>query len=168
MSFILVGTQRTIRFTDPGDLAFLRFFPEIDLKEQALKLTTDPDHKFDLAIGLDDVESALEIARATPAPENEAKWKVVGDRALAVWRFDLAKECFEHAGDVSSLFLLHLATGDRQALAELAASAGQSSLFWEIPVGAVICIRSLCPFDARVLLPFVIMIDNVINADQDS
>lgn len=96
-----------------------------DLKEQALQLTTDPDHKFDLAIGLNDVESALSIARSTPAPENEAKWKIVGDRALAAWRFDLAKECFENAGDVSSLFLFHLAAGDRPALQELAKTAGK-------------------------------------------
>lgn len=98
--------------------------PFTDLKQQALQLTTDADHKFDLAITLNDVESALSIARTTPAPENEAKWKVVGDRALSTWRFDLAKECFLNAGDVSSLFLLHLATGDRTALSELARSAG--------------------------------------------
>jgi len=100
-----------------------RFLDAHDLKEQALQLTTDPDHKFDLAIGLNDVESALSIARSTPAPENEAKWKTVGDRALAAWRFDLAKECFENAGDVNSLFLFHLATGDRSALQELAKTA---------------------------------------------
>ena len=96
----------------------------LDLKQQALELTTDSDHKFELSISLNDVESALSIARTTPAPENEAKWKVVGDRALSSWRFDLAKECFQNAGDVSSLFLLHLATGDRAALSELAKSAG--------------------------------------------
>ena len=96
----------------------------VDLKEQALHLTTDADHKFDLAIGLNDVETALSIARTTPAPENEAKWKVVGDRALGIWRFDLAQECFQNAGDVSSLFLLHLATGDKQALRDLAKTAG--------------------------------------------
>ena len=97
----------------------------VDLKEQALQLTTDPDHKFDLAVALNDVESALSIARSTPAPEDAAKWKIVGDRALAAWRFDLAKECFENAGDVSSLFLFHLATGDQTALRELAGTAGE-------------------------------------------
>ncbi|KAF8306767.1 coatomer protein [Clavulina sp. PMI_390] len=105
-----------------------RFLDSQNLKEQALELTTDPDHKFELAISLNNIESALDIARSTPAPENEAKWKLVGDRALATWKFDLAKECFDNAGDVSSLFLLHLATGDKTALAQLALTAETKGL----------------------------------------
>jgi len=30
--------------------------------------------------------------------ESEVKWKALGDRALTVWRFDLAWEAFERAG----------------------------------------------------------------------
>ena len=30
-----------------------------------------------------------------------------------MWRFDLAKECFEKAGDLSALMLLLMAMGDR-------------------------------------------------------
>lgn len=102
-----------------------------DLKELALELTTDNDHKFDLAIALDDLDIALEIARGTPYPESETKWKAVGDRALAAWRFDQAKECFENAGDSGSLLLLYLATGDREGLGKLSASAvgkGQNNI----------------------------------------
>ena len=62
-----------------------------DLKELALSVSTDPDHKFDLAVQLDDLPTALAIATETPAPENETKWKAVGDRALAAWRFALAR-----------------------------------------------------------------------------
>lgn len=96
-----------------------------DHKELALKLSTDADHRFELAIALDDLETALELARVTPHPESEVKWKAVGDRALAVWKFDQAKECFEKAGDSSSLLLLLLATGDREGLARLSDSAGE-------------------------------------------
>ena len=60
-------------------------------------MTTDPDHKFDLSLQLDDLDSALEIVRTLPSAEAETKWKSVDDRALAVWRLDLARECFEHA-----------------------------------------------------------------------
>lgn len=95
----------------------------------ALQLTSDTDHKFDLAISLDDLEIALGIARATPSPESEVKWKAVGDRALAVWKFDQAKECYENARDASSLLLLYLATGDREGLSKLAALAGESFHF---------------------------------------
>lgn len=88
-------------------------------------MTTDPDHKFDLALQLDDLDTALEITRAVPELESEMKWKALGDRALAVWRFDLARECFEKANDLSALMLLLMATGDRSGLEALAAKAGQ-------------------------------------------
>lgn len=95
-----------------------------DLKELALQVTTDPDHKFDLALQLDDLDLAVEIARQVPEQEAEVKWKALGDRSLAVWRFDLAKECFEKANDLSALMLLLLSTGDRVALKTLADKAG--------------------------------------------
>ena len=66
-------------------------------------MTTDPNRKFDLTLQLDDLDSALEIVRNLPATEAETKWKSVGDCALAVWRFDLARESFEHASDLNSL-----------------------------------------------------------------
>lgn len=89
-------------------------------------MTTDADHKFDLALQLDDLDVALEIARSVPELEAEMKWKALGDRALAVWRFDLARECFEKANDLSALMLLLMATGDRVGLEALAAKAGRS------------------------------------------
>lgn len=87
-------------------------------------MTTDPDQKFDLSLQLDDLDTAVEIARGVPELEAESKWKAIGDRALAVWRFDLAKESFEKAGDLSALMLLLLSIGDREGLAKLAATAG--------------------------------------------
>lgn len=94
------------------------------LKELALEVTTDPDQKFELSLQLDDLDAAVEIARTVPELEAESKWKAIGDRALAVWRFDLARESFEKAGDLSALMLLLLATGDRDGLAKLAVQAG--------------------------------------------
>jgi coatomer subunit beta' len=98
-----------------------------DLKELALQVTIDPDHKFDLSLQLDDLESALEIVRSVPELEAEAKWKALGDRALAVWRFDLARESFEKAGDLSALMLLLMSTGDQEGLKALAEKAGEQS-----------------------------------------
>jgi coatomer subunit beta' len=94
------------------------------LKELALEVTSDLDHKFDLSLQLDDLDGALEIARSVPELEAETKWKAVGDRALAVWRFDLARECYEKSGDLSALMLLLLSVGDREGLAKLAVQAG--------------------------------------------
>lgn len=100
-------------------------FSFADLKELALQVTTDPDHKFELALQLDDLDTALEITRTVPELEAELKWKSLGDRALAVWRFDLARECFEKGNDLSALMLLLLSTGDREGLVALSAKAGQ-------------------------------------------
>ncbi|KAF9463704.1 coatomer protein [Collybia nuda] len=108
-----------------------RFLESKDLKELAITVTTDPDHKFDLALQLDDLDTALEITRSVLELEAETKWKALGDRALAVWRFDLARECFERANDLSALMLLLMATGDRNGLEALAVKAeekGQNNL----------------------------------------
>jgi coatomer subunit beta' len=102
-----------------------RFLEGRDLKELALQVTTDPDHKFDLSLQLDDLDTAVDIARSIPDLEAETKWKALGDRALAVWRFDLARESFEKANDLSALMLLLLSTGDKVGLEKLAASAGE-------------------------------------------
>ncbi|KAG7447824.1 coatomer protein [Guyanagaster necrorhizus] len=105
-----------------------RFLEGRDLKELALKVTTDPDHKFDLCLQLDDLDTAVEITRSIPELEAEAKWKALGDRALTVWRFDLARESFEKAGDLSALMLLLLATGDRDGLKALSSKASEKGL----------------------------------------
>lgn len=106
--------------TQPERLAKTTF---TGLKELALEVTTDPDHKFELSLQLDDLDSALDITRDLPPAEAASKWKALGDRALAVWRFDLAREAFDKAEDVSALFLLLLATGDREGLRALAQTA---------------------------------------------
>lgn len=94
------------------------------LKELALSVSQDQDHKFDLAISLDDLDTALAITEEIPPGEADAKWKTIGDRALALWRFDLARRCYENSNDLSSLMLLLLAMGDRSGLESLAKSAG--------------------------------------------
>ena len=80
------------------------------------EITSDLDQKFDLSLQLDDLDRAVEIARQVPELEAESKWKAIGDRALATWRFDLARESFERAGDLSALMLLLPARGDAEPL----------------------------------------------------
>ena len=86
----------------------------------ALAISTDNDHRFELAIQLDDLEQALTIARSSPVAGSEAKWRSLGDRALAAWHIALAEECFRRANDLSALLLVYTSTGDRQGLATLA------------------------------------------------
>ncbi|KAI0033319.1 coatomer protein [Vararia minispora EC-137] len=126
-------TLQTIPKDQLGKVA--RFLESRGLKELALKVTTDPDHKFDLALQLDDLDLALGIVRSIPEGEAEAKWKSVGDRALAVWRFDVARECFEKAEDFGALMLLLLSVGDTDGLRKLATRAeekGQNNMAFAI------------------------------------
>ena len=103
----------------------------LDLKELALSVSTDPDHRFDLAVGLNDLETALSLVRASPEAGSQAKWKVVGDKALAAWQLDLAQESFEKAGDLPALLLLFSSLSDRsgmERLAKTATSRGQNNI----------------------------------------
>ena len=50
-----------------------------DLKELALQITTDPNHKFDLELSLDDLDTDLQIMSTILKNELEIKWKTLGD-----------------------------------------------------------------------------------------
>lgn len=100
-----------------------RFLEGQGFKEQALEIATDPEHRFDLALGLGELGIALELARAADV---EHRWKTVGDAALAGWDLALAEECFTHAKDLGSLLLLHSSTGNASGLRSLAAEADAS------------------------------------------
>ena len=94
-------------------------------------MSTDADHRFDLAIALNDLETALSLVRASPTAGAQAKWKIVGDKALAAWQMDLAQEAFEKADDLPALLLLFTSLSDRagmERLAKLAQSKGQNNI----------------------------------------
>ena len=86
----------------------------------ALEVSTDPEHRFDLALGVGQLELASDIARQTKADHG---WKRLGDAALASWNFRLAEECFLHGRDLGSLLLLGTATCDGPGLRRLAEQA---------------------------------------------
>lgn len=102
-----------------------RFLEGQGYKEAALEVATDPEHRFELALALNDLDTALTIAREANV---EHKWKIVGDAALAGWNLALAQECFTNAKDVGSLLLLHTASNNRDGLKSLAAQASESGL----------------------------------------
>jgi len=77
-------------------------------------------HRFELALGLNKLDTALQIARLADV---EHKWKIVGDSAMSAWDFSLAEECFTNAKDFGSLLLLYSSTCDVQGLRRLAEQA---------------------------------------------
>ena len=101
-----------------------RFLEGQGYKEQALEVATDPEHRFDLALSLNQLDTALELAKIADA---EHKWKTVGDAALSAWDLELAEQCFTHARDLSSLLLIHSSTGDGGKLRALTNQADAAS-----------------------------------------
>ncbi|KAL8965843.1 MAG: hypothetical protein Q9183_003662 [Haloplaca sp. 2 TL-2023] len=92
----------------------------------ALDVATDPEHRFDLALSLNNLSIALEIAREANA---EHRWKTVGDAALAAWNIVLAEECFVNAKDLGSLLLLYTSTANASGLRKLARQADDAAAF---------------------------------------
>lgn len=100
-----------------------RFLEGQGHKELALEVATEPDHKFELALSLNHLDIALELAREADVVE---RWKTVGDAALAAWDVGLATECFTHAKDLGSLLLVYSSTSDREGLEKLAGQAEEA------------------------------------------
>lgn len=97
-----------------------RFLEGQGYKEMALDVATDPEHRFDLALALNNLPTALEIAREADV---EHRWKTVGDAALAAWDIPLAEECFTNARDFGSLLLVYTCTCNADGLRKLISHA---------------------------------------------
>jgi coatomer subunit beta' len=91
-------------------------------KQQALEITNDQEHRFELAVELGFVDVAYQVANQL---NHDEKWKVLGDSAIQVWDFDLAEECWKKAGDLESLLLFYQTGGDVVALGQLGHDAVQ-------------------------------------------
>eukprot|EP00270_Netrium_digitus_P003979 TRINITY_DN1483_c0_g1_i2.p1 TRINITY_DN1483_c0_g1~~TRINITY_DN1483_c0_g1_i2.p1 ORF type:complete len:684 (-),score=220.98 TRINITY_DN1483_c0_g1_i2:13-1824(-) len=98
------------------------------LMEDALRVATDPDYKFDLAVQLGHLEIAQEIAEKA---ESENKWKQLGELAMSAGKLDVAEKCLHQAADLSGMLLLQSAKGSvdgMRQLGELAKSKGKNNV----------------------------------------
>lgn len=92
------------------------FLEKQGFKSQALQVSTDPDHKFDLALQISELDVAVKLAREA---ENPQKWAQLADVASRKNNMALVKECMEKANDFSGLLLLATASGDAEMLKNL-------------------------------------------------
>lgn len=97
-----------------------RFLEGQGYKEMALDVATDAEHRFDLALALNNLPIALDIAREADV---EHRWKTVGDAALAAWDLPLAEECFTNAKDLGSLLLVYTSSCNADGLRKLISQA---------------------------------------------
>ncbi|CAI8053736.1 Coatomer subunit beta' [Geodia barretti] len=96
------------------------FLEKQGFKQQALAVSTDVDHKFDLAVQLQDLGAAYELAKKT---ESDVKWKQLADMATGRGQFGLAMECLRHAHDYGGLLLLATSAGDAETLGKVGEEA---------------------------------------------
>jgi len=73
-----------------------------------LAVSTDPEHRFDLALSLGDLKVANSIAQES---ESEMKWKQLAELAIKKCQFELAQEALHKAQDMGGLLLLATSAG---------------------------------------------------------
>lgn len=77
-------------------------------RQQALQVSIDPEHRFELALKIGDLDTALMLARESDSPQ---KWSQLAGIATSKNKFDLVKECLTNANDYGGLLLLATSTG---------------------------------------------------------
>lgn len=113
-----------------------RFLESQGFKEEALAVTRDTDHRFDLSLELNQVQTAHEILLNTPEEdkddtETQTKWKRLSDVALKDTNLELCEAAGIASSDFSGLLLFYSATGNLagiERLAKLAADGGKTNV----------------------------------------
>uniref|UniRef100_A0A2K6MYH7 Coatomer subunit beta' n=1 Tax=Rhinopithecus bieti TaxID=61621 RepID=A0A2K6MYH7_RHIBE len=95
-------------------------FGKQGFKQQALTVSTDPEHRFELALQLGELQIAYQLAVEA---ESEQKWKQLAELAISKCQFGLAQECLHHAQDYGGLLLLATASGNANMVNKLAEGA---------------------------------------------
>jgi len=112
-----------------------KFLESQGFKEEALAVTTDLDHKFELAIDLKKMSIAHEVLLAVEkvtgeydaeSTETQSRWRRLGDLALMNGDIQLAETCAKRSHDLSGLMLLYSAVGYKQGMLELAAQSKEA------------------------------------------
>ena len=84
---------------------------------QALAVSNDPEHRFDLCLKLKETKTAYELASES---QSEQKWRQLAELAMNLCQFDLAQQCLEKANDFAGLLLLATSSGDKSMVKKLA------------------------------------------------
>jgi coatomer subunit beta' len=102
------------------------FLEKQGFMKQALQVSTDPEHRFDLSLKIEDLDTALTLAREFESPQ---KWSQLADIATTQNKFDLVEECLTKANDLGGLLLLASSSGNADMMRELGNSAHKQGKF---------------------------------------
>lgn len=92
------------------------FLEKQGFKKQALAVSTDPEHRFELALSLEDLEIAHELAKEA---NSQQKWRQLASLATQQGRIDLVKECLDKAEDHAGLLLLATSTANANLVQDI-------------------------------------------------
>lgn len=132
-----------------------RFLENQGYAAEALQISKDDEHRFELALQLGKLQMAADIvvnisAQANTTMPPRGKWKTLGDVALEQGDFSLARRCFREAKDLSALFLVHTACGDGEELKNTALAAQEGG------IANIACICYLLLGDSKSALQVLI------------
>jgi len=105
-----------------------KFLESQGFKEEAMAVTTDHDHKFDLALELGMITVAHELLLDTPEEdknmiETMTKWKRLSDAAMKESDFELCEAASIASDDYPGLLLLYSSLGNLEGMERLAVMA---------------------------------------------
>ncbi|XP_028320988.1 coatomer subunit beta'-like isoform X2 [Gouania willdenowi] len=99
------------------------FLEKQGFKQQALAVSTDLEHRFELALQLGELQTAYELALEAEGLQSEHKWKQLAELATAKCQFNLAQECLHQAQDYGGLLLLATTSGNMGMVGKLSEGA---------------------------------------------
>ena len=89
-------------------------------------MTLDNEHKFDLALQLENLQVCYELALEL---ENEQKWIQLADVATKAGNINLVQECLIRAQSFGSLILLASASSDKQLMSNIGQQSRKAEQF---------------------------------------
>ncbi|XP_047544204.1 coatomer subunit beta' isoform X1 [Vanessa atalanta] len=106
------------------------FLEKQGFKQQALAVSTEPEHQFELALALGELKQCKQLAEEAarieggegdgPSRSSAARWSRLGAAAASAADTDLTKICYQNAHDYSALLLFAVSTGDKALLEDVA------------------------------------------------
>ncbi|RZF32170.1 hypothetical protein LSTR_LSTR004033 [Laodelphax striatellus] len=96
------------------------FLEKQGFKQQALAVSTDAEHRFELALQLGELGVATGLARESGSQQ---KWRQLAELATAKGELTLAQECLHQAHDYGGLLLLATSSGNADMVRKLGESA---------------------------------------------
>ncbi|CAF3330904.1 unnamed protein product [Rotaria socialis] len=102
------------------------FLEKQGFRQQALTVTLDTEHKFELALHLGNLQVCHELAVEL---DNEQKWLQLSDVATKQGDFSLVQECLTRAQSFGSLILLASASSDQQLMSTIGEQSRKAGQF---------------------------------------